>query len=256
MRRNRKRHGIFFTVLIFLLLLAAAFAPAAVLRWRTHRIVESVTVYSDEKPLVLSFSFPNPDVIPGKTDAAGSCDVLLRAAAISKSDLVMIMVDTADDTAKTEEDEERRKQILYTAKEELEKLSGFGALPWLPFSDALAGSVREIVYIDPNAQKNADRYAPDAAIDVFEVLLIYSDFNVGVLLDTELSAVYSLGIQSKNGRFLYPSEISAERFLDYLSSFTDIPNNGRFEADGFYGETEIALSVREKTPSTKSSDWD
>lgn len=120
------------------------------------------------------------------------------------------------------------------------------ALPALSFSEVMEISVYKETFIDAKSSPaDSDKLNPDLTINVWAISAEYQDIYVYAYMDTVTYALYDITIISKNTDFLYPAGTSANGFLEYLKTISDIPSDMRksFSAAGYYAKRQISLCL-------------
>lgn len=112
--------------------------------------------------------------------------------------------------------------LLSPLEEQLKLLQTFGALPEFSLSETVTASFVQRVYMDPDH--------PELAVSVWVIHAKYQDLSLLAYMDADLSAIYDVYIEAKQGASLLNA--SKDRFLEYLNTFGADP-----------GLTEEALSV-------------
>ncbi len=141
-------------------------------------------------------------------------------------------------------------EIIKSLEKQLTIVCEYNALPDLTFSEAKQLSVFKDTYT--NMQSSAE-----LEISVWAIYAEYEDYHIYAYMDTETSALYDITILSKTDNFIFQSDISENGFLEYLLTFSPIPNvqerDELFSANGSYTEKTIVLYLYSVNKSTKQS---
>lgn len=140
-------------------------------------------------------------------------------------------------------------EIIKAMEKQLTTLHEYHALPDLTFSDVLEASVSKETYT-----YKTETIRSDLSISVWAIHAEYESFHVYVYMDTKISALYDVTIQSKKNYFIYGKDISENGFLEYLQTFSPIPDvqerEEMYTAYGSYMGKTVALylySVNKET---------
>lgn len=110
-------------------------------------------------------------------------------------------------------------EIIKTMENQLKMLIEFHALPELTFSDVLEVSIFKETYTC-----QTDKLYSDLSISVWAIDAEYKNFHVYAYMDTKVSALYDVTIESRKKYWVYGKEISENGFLEYLLTFSPIPD--------------------------------
>lgn len=238
---------------LFLLLFAVVTVPALLLERRSGRLLNTATCYSVEAVELGGAVAAEADLGPGGEEAETGT-LWERLALINSADVAIegekyeLYVDL--------EEEAPRKELLPHMEEQLGRLVELNALPPLFFSGVRQVSFTRKTYMQTPGESWTEgalslwdiqaSYEGDTAHSVkYGVTINYNEgLYVRVLMDAETYALYEITIIAKNDPFLYPAEISAQGYLDYLQTFSSRPEEdaGRIAVDGRYGERAIYLA--------------
>lgn len=139
-------------------------------------------------------------------------------------------------------------EIIKSMEKQLITVSEYNALPDLTFSEPQYVSVFKETYtkMSPSAELE---------ISVWAIYAEYEDYYIFAYMDTETSALYDITILSQTDNFIYQSDISENGFLEYLLTFSPIPNvqerDELFSATGSYTEKVIELYLYSVNKSTE-----
>ncbi len=110
-------------------------------------------------------------------------------------------------------------EIIDTMEKQLETLVEYHALPELTFSDVVQVSIYRETYTC-----QTDKLYSDLSISVWAIDAEYKNFHVYAYMDTKVSALYDVTIESRKKYWVYGKEISENGFLEYLQTFSPIPD--------------------------------
>lgn len=140
-------------------------------------------------------------------------------------------------------------EIIKTMEKQLAMLREYRALPELTYSEVLQISISKETYI-----YQTDALHSDLSISVWAIDAEYEDFYVCAYMDTKISALYDVTIQMKDSGLVYENQISKNGFLEYLQTFSPLPDVKEREevyaVNDAYTAKEIVLrlySVNTKT---------
>lgn len=140
------------------------------------------------------------------------------------------------------------EEIINSMEKQLKTLCKYNALPNLTFSQVKQLSVFKETYTNMPP-------SDELKISVWAIYAEYENYHVYAYMDTETSALYDITILSKNDSFIYQSDISENGFLEYLLTFSPIPNvkerDELFSATGSYTEKTIVLHLYSVNKSTE-----
>lgn len=133
-------------------------------------------------------------------------------------------------------------EIAKTMEKQLTTLCEYNVLPDLTLSDVIQVSVFKETYTH-----QTEALRSELSISVWAIEAEYENYHVYAYMDTKLSALYDVTIQAKNHNFIYETDISANGFLEYLMTFSAIPNvqerEELFSANGSYLGQTIVLHL-------------
>ncbi len=120
----------------------------------------------------------------------------------------------------TEADADGTLKKLY---EQLRRLYEFGAIPYLSDgTEPTSLKVTKQTYLrDARGSGDLPR---EQAITVLEICAVYDSHTICACIDTDTGAVCDIAVESRAGRLVYPSDIEGDSFLNYLESFSPIPD--------------------------------
>lgn len=122
-------------------------------------------------------------------------------------------------------------EIIDTMEKQLKTLIEYHALPELTFSEVLQVSIFRETYTC-----QTDNLHSDLSISVWAIDAEYKNFHVYAYMDTKVSALYDVTIESNKDYLTYEKKISEKGFLEYLLTFSPIPDvKEREEAYTAYG---------------------
>lgn len=223
-------------IMIFVLLFTVVVAPLLYMQHQNRHMLNEITL-SPMRPIQTG----------GKDEPAQDYNIwehigiVNQAVEVSSSVLSAFNNENIANLAITE--------IIKAMEKQLTTLCEYHALPDLTFSDVLQVSVSKKTYT-----YKTETIRSDLSISVWAIDAEYENFIVYAYMDTKISALYDVVIQSKNDYFVYGNDISENEFLEYLLTFSPIPDMQKREemyaANGYYMGKTIVLhlySVNKKT---------
>ncbi len=209
-------------IFLFVLLFAVVFLPVFYTEYNQTHTLNQVVTYPVQQ-------------MEAQTDANHSYNIWERIQAVQGA-VVETKINTQDlktnGSGYSAEDDLRR-----IVEDQLAAIQKQNALPELFFSDQAQASVSQRSYVDLDHT--------ELAINVWSILLEYPDYYIQTYMDAETFALYQVVILLKNSDITISPKLSANGFLEYLKTFSEIPSGEEeiFSANGFYGDRMIYLNL-------------
>lgn len=222
---NRLKQGINITVM-FVLLVAVVGAPLFYMEYQNQHMINEV-ILSPMEPIQTG----SDNITPQDYNLWERIKIVNQSVKVASSSIITdFKNENVANQAITE--------IVKNMEKQLTTLCEYNALPDLAFSDVLQVSVFKETYI---------LQTEVLSISVWAIYAEYENYHVYAYMDTELSALYDVTIQAKKQNFIYETDISANGFLEYLMTFSAIPNvqerEELFSANGSYLGQTIVLHL-------------
>lgn len=207
---------------LFTLLMFIVCIPAVLSRSRNDYMTDEISLFPVEADAF-------------NASAAKEYNLWERIKIPQKTTTVMVL-----DTNEFEQmsiSDEAAKELIHSMEEQLQKIQECQGLPELKFSEISKGHVMTDLYMDTVNPKYVD------ILGVRSIYAEYEDFAVNACMDTRTFALLDVVIRAKTEDFIYPSDVTPDGFLEYLSFFSDIEeeNEEQFLAYGEYGPREMHL---------------
>lgn len=226
---NRLKQGIKI-IIMFVLLIAVVGTPLFYMEYQNQHMIDEI-ILSPIEPIQTG----GDNVTPQDYNLWERINIVNQSVKVVSSSLIAdFKNENVANQALTE--------IIKTMEKQLMTLCEYNALPDLMFSDVLQVSVFKETY---TLQTEALR--SELSISVWAIEAEYENYHIYAYMDIELSALYDVTIQAKKQNFVYESDITANGFLEYLMTFSDIPDvqehKELFSANGSYSGQTIVLHL-------------